>query len=76
MDKHALGTAIAGGAIAAALIETLFDKNLLTLDECRDVLDRAIRTVGLNSRADGAVEASRIIADLLRGRFSARGETP
>jgi hypothetical protein len=27
-DKHALGSAIAGGAIAAALIETLFDKGI------------------------------------------------
>jgi len=30
-DKFALGSIIAGGAIAAALIETLFDKGTLTL---------------------------------------------
>jgi hypothetical protein len=75
IDKHALGSAIAGGAIAAALIETLFDKKLLTLDEARVVLDRAMRTVGLHIQTDGGIEASHIIAGLMRGKFTARDET-
>lgn len=76
MDKQALGTAIAGGAIASALIETLFDKGILTLDEGRAVLERAMRVVGLHSQAEGGYEAFQIIASLQRGPFNARGTTP
>lgn len=76
MDKQALGSAIAGGAIAAALIETLFDKGILSLEEARAVLDRAMRTVGVHSRADGAFEAMKIIGSLQSGRFNARGTAP
>ena len=39
----AMGSALAGGAIAVATIEALFDKGILTLDEARSVLDRAMR---------------------------------
>jgi len=75
-NKLALGSAIAGGAIAAALIETLLDKGTLTLEESRTVLDRALRNVSFHHRADGAREAVDIITKLMRGRFSARRETP
>lgn len=76
MDKQAMGSAIAGGAIATAMIETLLDNQIITLDQARDMLQRALRTIGIYSGADGAYEASRIIQDLLGGRFSARGKTP
>jgi hypothetical protein len=75
-DKLALGSAIAGGAIAAALIETLFDKGMLTLEESRTLLDRALRNVSFHHRADGAREAVDIITKLMRGRFAARREIP
>jgi hypothetical protein len=75
-DKRALGSALAGGAIAAALIETLFEKNLLTLMEARTVLDRAMQTIGFHSHADGSREAMDIITSLMRGRFSAPREAP
>jgi hypothetical protein len=75
-DKLALGSAIAGGAIAAALIETLFDKGTLTFEESRTVLDRALRNVGFHHPANGAREAADIITKLMRGRFSAPRETP
>jgi hypothetical protein len=76
-NKAALGSAIAGGAIATALIEVLFDKKALTLDEARTVLDRAMRMVGAYAaQANGGFEASQIIGSLLRGRFTARGTTP
>ena len=71
-DKPALGSAIAGGAIAAALIETLLDKGTLTLEESRTILDRALRNVSFHHGADGAREAVDIITKLMRGRFSAR----
>ena len=75
-DKLALGSAIAGGAIAAALIETLFDKGTLTLEEARTVLEHALRNVSVHHPADGAREAVDIITGLMRDRFSARRETP
>jgi len=75
-DKLARGSAMAGGAIATALIETLFDKGTLTLEESRTVRDRALRNVGFHHRADGAHEAAEIITRLMRGRFSADRETP
>jgi polyhydroxyalkanoate synthesis regulator phasin len=75
-SNPALASAIAGGAIAAALIETLLDKGILTLDESRAVLDRVMRTIGAHSRDHGAFEAMRIIGGLQSGRFTARGTTP
>jgi hypothetical protein len=75
-DKLALGSAIAGGSIAAALIEILFEKGALTLEESRTVLDRALGNVSVHNRADGAREAVDIITTLMRDRFSARRETP
>jgi hypothetical protein len=74
-DKLALGSAIAGGAIAVALIEVLFDKGTLTREESRTVLEHALRNVGFHQRANGAREAADIITKLMRGRFSPRGET-
>jgi hypothetical protein len=35
------GMALAGGAIASAILEAIFAKGLLTFDETRGVLDRA-----------------------------------
>src|SRR5262249_29874395 len=74
-DKRARGLAIAGGAIAVALIETLFAKGLLTLEESKTVLDHALRNVSLSHGADGAPEAIDVITGLMRDRFSARPET-
>ena len=47
-DKLALGSAIAGGAIVAALIEVLLDKGILSVEESRTVLDHALRNVGFH----------------------------
>jgi hypothetical protein len=58
------------------LIETLFDKGALTLEESRTVLDRALRNVSLRHQADGAREAVDIIGSLMRGRFSMPREAP
>jgi polyhydroxyalkanoate synthesis regulator phasin len=77
MDNQAIGSAIAGGAIATALIETLFDKGAITLDEARAVLDRAMRMIGPYARgSEGAQNALQIIGSLQRGRFTARGTAP
>jgi len=72
----ALGSAIAGGAIAAALVETLFDKGVLTLEDARAVLTRAMSLTGLHTQTDGGFEAGQIIASLLRDRFPASRRVP
>ena len=59
MDKQALASAIAGGAITAALIETLFDKGVLTLDEARAILNSAMRSISpYVQESEAAFEAS------------------
>ena len=70
----ATGSALAGGAIAASLVEVLFDKGVLTLAEARTVLDRAMRTLAphLSSHSPGAYEATQIIAGMQRGKFTER----
>lgn len=76
MDKLALGSAIAGGAIAVALIEALLEKNILTLAEARDVLGSAMQMTGQYSQSDGGFEASQIIGALMRSKFAHRRHTP
>jgi hypothetical protein len=69
---QAKATALAGGAIASALLETLFDKGVLSLDESRSVLDRAIRSLGLVMQSPEGLSAANLIGALQRGKFSAR----
>jgi len=75
-EKLAIGSAIAGGALVTALIEVLFDKGALTLEESRTVLDRALHKVGVHQPASGAREAADIITKLMHGRFASRRDTP
>ena len=70
---QAQAAALAGGAVASALLQTLFDKGILTLDESRTVLDRAMRSLGLVIQSPEGMIAAKIIAELQRGKFSARG---
>lgn len=77
MENQALASAIAGGAITAALIESLFDKGVLSLDEARAILNGAMRSVGPYVQgSEAAFAASRIIGGMLSGKFSARKGTP
>jgi hypothetical protein len=75
MDKDdlATGTAWAGAAIAAALLETLFDKGILTREESRGVLDRAMKALAPVMQTPAGFQASRVIGTLQTGKFSARG---
>src|SRR5262249_45189486 len=74
-EKLALGSAIAGGALATALLEVLFDKGMLTLEESRTVLERALRNVGVHQRSNGGREAADVITRLIQGRFATRRDT-
>jgi hypothetical protein len=72
-SARAIGQGLAGGAIASAMLETLMAKNVLTLDEARDVLQIAMRTIGPHMRTPEGFQASQVVGELLRGKFSARG---
>lgn len=69
-DARAFGSGLAGGAIAAALLETLFAKQILTFEEAREVLNRALTQVRVHSSCPEGWEAVRVIGELQRGRFS------
>ncbi|HEY2135193.1 MAG TPA: hypothetical protein VGH49_04855 [Xanthobacteraceae bacterium] len=73
IDERAAATALAGGAIAAALLETLMDKDILSRAEARAILQRALTTVGAFSQAPGGPAAGSIITTMLSAKFSARG---
>ena len=74
ITNRTLGLAIAGGALASALLEFLYHKDLMSLDEARDVLDEAMKLLEphCKSKADGAFEAEGIIRAMLLSRFSER----
>jgi hypothetical protein len=73
-DARIQGTALAGGAIAAALVDMLHTKGILSLDDARAVLNQASRQLGFYSQTPEGVEAQRIIFDLLRMRFPTGSE--
>jgi hypothetical protein len=66
------GTALAGGAVATALLEALFDKGVLDLTESRAVLDRALKSLAPVMQTTEGFTAANIIGALQRGKFSAR----
>jgi hypothetical protein len=72
-NTKSLGHAIAGGVIAGALMTKLADKGLLSVDDCRDILDTALRAIGTFPRTEEDAFASRIIQSMLRDHFPARG---
>jgi hypothetical protein len=72
-DEIVAGNALAGGAIATAILETLFDKQILTLSESRAVLDMAMKGLGHVTQTPAGFQASQVITALLRGKYSARG---
>lgn len=71
-EKRTFAIALAGGAISSALLDVLHEKGILSLDEARDVLGRALKQVGGVSQNEGAYEAMGIITTMMAGRFSAR----
>jgi hypothetical protein len=72
-DVDARALAISGGAIAAALIDILHDKGILNLMETRSVLDNAMHRIDPIVRTPEGAEASRIVAGMLKTKYSARG---
>jgi hypothetical protein len=75
--NSALSSAIAGGAIAGALIDKLLAKNILTLEEARDVLNAALRAISPYAQAgEENFDAAQMIMGLMSGKFSARDRAP
>jgi hypothetical protein len=72
-DINAQALAIAGGAIAAALIDALHDKGILDLMEARAILDKAMHRIGPVVMTPEGGQASRLVADMLKTKYSARG---
>jgi hypothetical protein len=55
------------------LLETLFDKKILSLEDARTVLSEASRGLSPVLRTPEGYHASHIIGALQKGKFSARG---
>jgi hypothetical protein len=73
ITNQTLGLAIAGGALATALLESLYSKDLLNLDEAREALQRAADIIDeIHSESDGVFEAKGIIIGMTLGRFAER----
>lgn len=67
------GMAVAGGALASAILVALFDKGLISLEESRAVLDQAMKSLAPVMQTPAGFHAAGIIGALQRGKFSARG---
>lgn len=72
---NANAIAIAGGAVAASLVDTLTDKGLLTEDEAASVRARALQLLTPYTMTSSDADAAcRIITDMLVGLAKARGK--
>lgn len=61
-----LGSALAGGAIASALIDTLVARNVLSVSETHGLLQRAMIAASRYSATVEGGEAMEAIADMQR----------
>jgi hypothetical protein len=69
-NARTMGNAIAGGVIAVSLMQTLQEKGLLSVDECRGVLGKALRALNPSiGPEEGA--AALLIGSLLRDQYPA-----
>ncbi len=64
LESKALGAAVAGGFIAAALLDLLVDKGVITKEEARGVLQNASDSVVRFYDSDIGRNAGRAITDL------------
>ena len=69
---QAMAAALAGGAIATALLETLIDTNALTLDRARMVFDRAAKSLAPLAQAPAGSQAVQIIVRIERSKLTSR----
>jgi polyhydroxyalkanoate synthesis regulator phasin len=72
MPERADGSALAGGLLAAALLDALVDKGALTIDDARSVIDKAMRALGPDIQTPVGYTASQVLQSLLVGKYSKR----
>jgi hypothetical protein len=63
---------LAGGLIAAALMDTLVSKGVLTNTEARDILKRALDALGPDIKTPEGGAAGQAITSLMTGRYTER----
>jgi hypothetical protein len=73
MTSQNEGTGLAGGLIVTALLDRLLSNDVLSRGEIRDVLKKSLAAIGPDAQTPEGFAASRIIQDLLGGKFSERG---
>lgn len=66
----AIGTGIAGGAIAAALIDLLIRKGVIDRAEAREVLEDALYRSAMHTGTFEGLEAGKIIGAMLELDFA------
>jgi hypothetical protein len=72
MPNRNEGTGLAGGLIVTALLDRLLVNNVLPKSEIRDILKKSLAAIGPDSKTPEGYAASKIIQDLLGGKFSER----
>jgi hypothetical protein len=69
-NPKALGTSMAGGAIASALLDYLVTEGIIRPDAARDILQSALISVSQYSSLPEGREAMQTIGVLQSGRFA------
>ena len=72
-NPKALGMGIAGGAIAAALIDLLIAKGVIDADDGRRVLEDALTRAAMHTGTWEGHEAGLLIGAMLETKFPAEG---
>jgi hypothetical protein len=70
-SPKALGTSMAGGAVASALLEYLVREGIIRPDAAREILQSALISVSQYSSLPEGQEAMQTIGVLQSGRFAA-----
>jgi hypothetical protein len=70
-NAKAVGMGIAGGAVAAALLDLLLTKGIIGSDEAHDVLENAMYRAAMHTGTFEGLEATKIIGDMIDTRFPA-----
>ncbi|WP_027556156.1 hypothetical protein [Bradyrhizobium sp. Cp5.3] len=71
-ETRAKATALTGACIASALLDALYAKGILTLDEARGVLTSAMQQVGPHAQTSEGYIATGMIGNMLSGPYTAR----
>jgi hypothetical protein len=68
-DDRSQAMALAGGALASALLELLVEKNILSVPEVRSVVLKAMNSIAPSKGTTVGYEATGILAVVLHDRF-------